>query len=210
MSTRDRTGLTELTARPDDSGIDTAVAAVRRLAAALLAAGGRVGLDLDDLARRLSAMATEVEGLAPELADRMIDMWSGEGVTRHDPVTGPENALAPPLVLDAEPDGSVVGTVRLGIAYQGPPGCVHGGISALLLDHTLGVANARAGSSGVTGTLSLRYERPVPLHAELVVRGRQERVEGRKIWATGTITSGVEVLVRAEGLFIDKQVPRPR
>ncbi|MBM0124925.1 PaaI family thioesterase [Pimelobacter simplex] len=206
-------GLTELTARPDDSGIDTAVGAVRRLAAALLAAGGRVDLDLDDLARRLTAMAGEVEELAPELADRMVDMWSGEGVTRHDPVTGPENAIAPPLVLSAEPDspdGAVSGTVNLGISYQGPPGCVHGGISALLLDHTLGVANAHAGTSGMTGTLTLRYERPVPLHTDLVVRGWQERVEGRKIWSHGTITSGDEVLVRAEGLFIDKHVERPR
>ncbi|GAA4103215.1 PaaI family thioesterase [Nocardioides kongjuensis] len=201
--------LTELTARPDESGIDTAVAAVRRLAAALLAAGGRVDLDLDDLARRLSAMAGEVEGLAPELADRMVDMWSGEGVTRHDPVTGPENAIAPPLVLCAEDGGSVAGTVNLGIPYQGPPGCVHGGISALLLDHTLGVANAHAGTSGMTGTLTLRYERPVPLHTDLVVRGWQERVEGRKIWSHGTITSGEEVLVRAEGLFIDKHLARP-
>ncbi|MFD7077810.1 PaaI family thioesterase [Nocardioides sp. NPDC059952] len=199
-----------LTAVPDDSGIDTAVAAVRRLSAALLAAGGRVDLDLDDLSRRLTAMALEVENLAPELAERMIDMWSGEGVTRHDPVTGPENAVAPPLVLAAEPDGSVAGTVNLGIPYQGPPGCVHGGISALLLDHTLGVANAHAGTSGMTGTLTVRYEKPVPLHTDLVVRGWQDRVEGRKIWSGGSITAGDVVLVRAEALFIDTHLARPR
>ncbi|MFE7226822.1 PaaI family thioesterase [Nocardioides sp. NPDC057577] len=199
-----------LTAVPDDSGIDTAVAAVRRLSAALLAAGGRVDLDLDDLSRRLTAMALEVEDLAPELAERMIDMWSGEGVTRHDPVTGPENAVAPPLVLAAEPDGSVAGTVNLGISYQGPPGCVHGGISALLLDHTLGVANAHAGTSGMTGTLTVRYEKPVPLHTDLVVRGWQDRVEGRKIWSGGSITADGVVLVQAEALFIDTHLARPR
>lgn len=199
-----------LTAVPDDSGIDTAVAAVRRLSAALLAAGGRVDLDLDDLSHRLTAMASEVENLAPELADRMVDMWAGEGVTRHDPVTGPENAVAPPLVLAVEPDGSVAGTVNLGISYQGPPGCVHGGISALLLDHTLGVANAHAGTSGMTGTLTVRYEKPVPLHTDLVVRGWQDRVEGRKIWSGGSITADGVVLVQAEALFIDTHLARPR
>lgn len=199
-----------LTAVPDDSGIDTAVAAVRRLSVALLAAGGRVDLDLDGLSRRLAAMASEVEDLAPELAERMIDMWAGEGVTRHDPVTGPENAVAPPLVLAAEPDGSVAGTVNLGISYQGPPGCVHGGISALLLDHTLGVANAHAGTSGMTGTLTVRYEKPVPLHTDLVVRGWQDRVEGRKIWSGGSITADGVVLVQAEALFIDTHLARPR
>ncbi|MFE6508399.1 PaaI family thioesterase [Nocardioides sp. NPDC057767] len=199
-----------LTAVPDDSGIDTAVGAVRRLSVALLAAGGQVDVDLDDLSRRLTEMAVEVENLAPELADRMVDMWSGEGVTRHDPVTGPENAIAPPLTLAAEPDGSVAGSVNLGITYQGPPGCVHGGISALLLDHTLGVANAHAGTSGMTGTLTVRYLKPVPLHTDLVVRGWQERVEGRKIWSGGSISADGVVLVQADGLFIDTHLARPR
>nr|WP_253945681.1 PaaI family thioesterase [Nocardioides sp. zg-DK7169] len=137
-------------------------------------------------------------------------MWSGEGATRHDPVTGPENALAPPLHLVGQEDGSVSGTVRLGVLYQGPPGCVHGGVSALLLDHTLGVANAWAGAAGMTGTLTVRYHAPVPLHEDLVVRGRQERVEGRKIWTVGTIERDGEVLVSTEGLFIDALMPRPR
>ncbi len=34
------------------------------------------------------------------------------------------------------------GVVTLTLPYQGPPGHVHGGVSALLLDHVLGVANA--------------------------------------------------------------------
>ncbi|UUZ59420.1 hypothetical protein [Nocardioides sp. B-3] len=73
-------------------------------------------------------------------------MWGGEGVSRHDPVTGPENAIAPPLHPVGLDDGSIAARVTLGLAYRGPPGCVHGGISALLLDHTLGVANHWAGS----------------------------------------------------------------
>src|SRR5699024_12349700 len=61
----------------------------------------------------------------------MTRMWAGEGNTRHDPVTGPENAIAPPLHLTANDDGTVDGVFTLGLAYQGPPGHVHGGISAL-------------------------------------------------------------------------------
>ena len=193
-----------------DSGVDAAVAAVRRLAEALLRTGDGTAVDLDDLARRVHALSEEVEVHTPALDTRMVDMWSGEGATRHDPVTGPENALAPPLHLTGHDDGSVSGTVRLGVLYQGPPGCVHGGVSALLLDHTLGVANAWAGTAGMTGTLTVRYHAPVPLHEDLVVSGRQERVEGRKIWTTGSISHDGRVLVSTEGLFIDALLQRPR
>jgi len=105
------------------------------------------------------------------------------------------------------PDGSVVGTVTLHLPYQGPPGYVHGGVSALLLDHTLGVANFWAGASGRTGELTLRYHRPTPLFTELAVRGRQTSVDGRKIRTEGEIsTADGTVCVSAKGLFI---TPRP-
>ena len=140
----------------------------------------------------------------------MVDMWAGEGVTRHDPVTGPENALAPPLPLTGNEDGSITGTTTLGMPYQGPPGFVHGGISALLLDHTLGVANHWAGPSGMTAELTLRYHRTTPLFEPLTVTGRQVSVDGRKIRAQGTLAAGGEVCVSAEGLFIARHPPRPR
>lgn len=200
----------ELYATPNNDGVDAAVAAARRVVAALLLAGDGTEAEMVDVATRLDEVADHLEQHAPAQHQRLVDMWAGEGIPRHDPVTGPENAVAPPLQLTGQDDGSVRASVRLGLAYQGPPGMVHGGISALLLDHTLGVANAWAGVSGMTGTLSLRYHRPVPLFEELVVSGRQTGVEGRKISTTGTISLGGEVLVSAEGLFIDKHLPRPR
>ena len=199
-----------LTATPDNEGVDAAVAAARRVIAALLHAGNGSAAEMADVAARLTEVAQHLEEHAPSREERLVDMWAGEGVTRHDPVTGPENAIAPPLPLRGLPDGSIVGTTTLGLPYQGPPGCVHGGVSALLLDHTLGVANAWAGVSGMTGTLTLRYHRPTPLFVELTVRARQVSVDGRKIRTTGEILAGDEVCVSADGLFIDKHLPRPR
>lgn len=199
-----------LTATPDNEGVDAAVAAARRVIAALLHAGNGSAAEMADVAARLTEVAQHLEEHAPSREERLVDMWAGEGVTRHDPVTGPENAIAPPLPLRGLPDGSIVGTTTLGLPYQGPPGCVHGGVSALLLDHTLGVANAWAGDSGMTGTLTLRYHRPTPLFVELTVRARQVSVDGRKIRTTGEILAGDEVCVSAEGLFVNKHLPRPR
>jgi len=199
-----------LSATPSNEGVDAAVAAARRVVAALLHAGGNSAAEMNGVADRLNEVAEYLEEHAPSRDERLVDMWAGEGFTRHDPVTGPENAVAPPLHLHGRDDGSIEGRVTLGLPYQGPPGCVHGGVSALLLDHTLGVANHWAGDSGMTGTLTLRYHRPTPLFEELTVRARQVSVDGRKIRTTGEILAGGEVCVSTEGLFINKHLPRPR
>ena len=199
----------ELTATPNNKGVDAAVAAARRVIDTLLHAGDNSAAEMSEVADRLNAVADHLEDHVPTVQQRLVDMWGGEGVTRHDPVTGPENAIAPPLHLIGQEDGSIEARVTLGLAYQGPPGCVHGGISALLLDHTLGVANHWAGESGMTGTLTLRYHRPTPLFEELTVSGRQESVDGRKIRTVGTISAGGEVCVSADGLFINRHLPRP-
>lgn len=198
--------MTVLTAEPTAAGIDTATAAVRRVIESLLHAGSSAA-DLTGVAERLNAIADELAEQAPPVEERMADMWSGEGVTRHDPVTGPENAVAPPMPVRGLSDGSVQGTVTLHLPYQGPPGLVHGGVSALLLDHALGVANFWAGASGRTGELTLRYQRQTPLFEPLTVSARQTAVDGRKIYATGEIsTADGAICVSARGLFI---TPRP-
>lgn len=199
-----------LTATTTNDGVDAAVSAARRVVTALLRTGGNTAAEMADVADQLNAVSEYLEKHAPDREERLIDMWSGEGVTRHDPVTGPENAIAPPMPLNGLPDGSIEGRVTLGLPYQGQPGCAHGGVSALLLDHTLGVANHWAGESGMTGTLTLRYERPTPLFVELTVRARQVSVDGRKIRTTGELLANGEVCVSADGLFIAKHIPRPR
>ncbi|GIH71377.1 PaaI family thioesterase [Sphaerimonospora thailandensis] len=200
----------ELTATPRNKGVDAAVAAARRVVASLLHAGDGSAAEMEKIADQLNAIADHLDEHAPAVEERLVDMWRGEGVTRHDPVTGPENAIAPPLQLHGKEDGSIGGVVVLGLPYQGPPGFVHGGVSALLLDHTLGVANHWAGTSGVTGTLTLRYHRPTPLFEPLTVTGRQVSVDGRKINTVGSITAGGKLCVSADGLFIVKDLPRPR
>ncbi|WP_306316919.1 MULTISPECIES: PaaI family thioesterase [unclassified Streptomyces] len=198
-----------LVAAAHEEGVDAATAAARRLIDALLRAGDDTDVDMADVAKQLDGLADQLTERAPGLDERLVTMWQGSGVTRHDPVTGPENAIAPPLHLTGQDDGSVQGVSTLGLAYQGPPRCVHGGVSALLLDHTLGVANHWAGLSGMTAELTLRYLRPTPLFEPLTVTGRQVSVDGRKIRTEGSIAAGGRACVTVEGLFIAKEVPRP-
>ena len=141
------------------------------------------------------------------VARRPVSQLPALGGRAFDPVGGEASALAPPLVMRRE-EGGVVGEATLGIAYEGPPTYVHGGVSALLMDSVLANAAAAAGVWGMTAHLELDYRGPLPIGLELVFRARVAESSGRKSHIVGTIalaSAPDQVLVEARGLFI---IPR--
>ena len=117
------------------------------------------------------------------------------------PMAGPSNPLAPPLSFDVV-DDVVVGGGVFGDAYEGPPGCVHGGFIAAAFDEVLGFTQSLTGRPGMTGLLTVRYRQPTPLHRELRFAGWVDRVDGRKIHTLGTLHAGDVLTAEAEALFI--------
>lgn len=116
-------------------------------------------------------------------------------------VVGLRNAVAPPLHVQRHRDGRAWADFTLGAAYEGPPGMVHGGVAALLLDQLCGEAAGAGGRPGMTARLSLSYRRPTPLgplHGEAHVT----RVEAFKTWVEGSLVSAEGATVECEGLFI--------
>jgi predicted thioesterase len=73
----------------------------------------------------------------------------------------------------------------------------------MVLDQALGMAAAVSGTPGMTATLETRYRRPTPLGVPLAVEAKASRVEGRKVYASGTI-SGPDgrVTVEATAMFV--------
>jgi len=118
------------------------------------------------------------------------------------PFIGMANPLAPPIVLQEEAEWRVIGRVTYGAAYEGPPGCVHGGFIAAAFDEVLGFVQGMSGSPGFTGTLSIRYRSPAPLRRELRLVGEIVRVEERKIFTEGRLLAGDTLCAESEGLFI--------
>ncbi|MEW9532317.1 PaaI family thioesterase [Microbispora sp. NPDC049125] len=127
-----------------------------------------------------------------------------DGMFRHlgNAVVGACNPHALPLVVRRTADG-VKADVMFRPSHEGPPASVHGGVSAMILDHLLGEAVAASGRAGMTGTLTLRYLRPVPYGEPLAGTAAVTRTEGRKTWAEGAITlpDGTR-LAEATGLFV--------
>ena len=123
------------------------------------------------------------------------------------PLIGLANPVAPPLHLVTVED-HVEGTAIFGTAYEGPPGHVHGGVVASAFDEVLGMVQSVTGHPGMTGTLTVRYRRPTPLHVEVRFFGRVDRVEGRKIFTSGTLTAGDQLCAEAEGIFVSVDFAR--
>lgn len=123
------------------------------------------------------------------------------------PFIGRANPLAPPITME-DVDGAVHARGTFGTAYEGPPGCVHGGYVAGAFDEVLGAAQSLSGHPGMTGTLTVIYRSPTPLHTELHFVGELERVEGRKIFTRGRLLAGDRLCAEAEAVFISLRVDR--
>lgn len=122
------------------------------------------------------------------------------------PLMGLSNPLSPPIRMDydvlAGGDTQIVARVRFGPAYEGPPGCVHGGFIAASFDEVLGATQSLSGEQGMTAHLEVDYRSPSPLGEELHMRGWVERTEGRKIWARAELSHGERLCAEARALFI--------
>jgi acyl-coenzyme A thioesterase PaaI-like protein len=123
-------------------------------------------------------------------------------------VIGLRNAVAPPLVVNRGSDGGVWSDFTLGAAYEGPPGLVHGGVCAMVLDHILGATAHKPGRAAFTGTLHIRFLRGTPL-GELSAQAHVDRVEGAKTFAVGRLADEQGVTVEAEGVFIHPREQTP-
>jgi hypothetical protein len=123
------------------------------------------------------------------------------------PVIGFANPIAPPVYVE-KVEGGLDGTVFFDWPYEGPPGCVHGGVIALVFDEMLGAANIAAGSPGMTGTLTIRYRKPTPIRTQIRLVSRFEGRDGRKIRTTGAMYNGDELTAEADAIFIELSADR--
>ena len=100
------------------------------------------------------------------------------------------------------PEGTARAEFTLGPVYEGPPGAVHGGVSAAILDSLLGAAAAAGQRPGMTAKLILSYLRPTPLDVPLVAEAWITGVDRRTTLVDGRILNDRgELTVEATGEF---------
>lgn len=105
------------------------------------------------------------------------------------------------MTLDGECD-RVSSELFLGALYEGPPGLLHGGFAAQVLDALLGTLVHARGLPVFTAALEIRYLRPTPLGRAARLIGEITEITGRKALATGWIeVDGVRTVVGV-GTFV--------
>ena len=141
-------------------GREELAAAVRRLMTLTVAASAAPAV-LEDVSRRASELADELErhvvdaGTTPfaRFSDRSVssdDVNTLAGAMPFDMIIGSCNPVAPPIAIEFEPP-KAIGTVTFGAQYEGAPGCVHGAALAGAFDIMLTAANIVGGAAGPDG-----------------------------------------------------------
>jgi acyl-coenzyme A thioesterase PaaI-like protein len=118
------------------------------------------------------------------------------------PMIGLANPLAAPITVSQTGERTALGTVVYGSAYEGAPGCLHGGFVSAAFDEVLGFVQSLSGKPRMTGTLTVVYRKPTPIHTELRIEAELVRVEGRKLFTEGRLFAGDTFCAEAEGIFI--------
>lgn len=184
----------------------------QRLASATRALNEKlVSTDIDP---ELAAALTEkIEGLAAELSQALqvtglvdmakrgqrgtIDDVMGELVS----VGGRSHPCSPELRWQ-EASNRITGTVKFNQAFEGPPGHVHGGWVASVLDHLMGMTHVRTGHPGMTGGLSVRYLKPTPLNQVIEVSAQATELDDKRTEVKAEMRFGETTTATAEAIFV--------
>lgn len=197
------TSLSVEEADEQDRVLGALTAATRRFADAQL----RTQVDLDEAA----AVTAELEVLTDRLLQQAtpgslgVELGPREGEVRGhgNAVVGLRNAFSCVRRDGRAVEGTLVRyEADLGAGYEGPPGLVHGGVTALILDQILGEAASVGGGPGMTARLTVRYLRPTPL-GRVVFEAQAQTVEGRRTVVRGWAKDPEgHVTVEAEAMFV--------
>lgn len=98
-------------------------------------------------------------------------------------------------------DGALYGFAWCGPETQGPPGHVHGGVSALVLDEAMGAAVWLRNIPAVAKELRFRYLGMAPTRTRLSVEASVVSVKGKTIHMRCRLFLGRETFVEGEGKF---------
>jgi uncharacterized protein (TIGR00369 family) len=87
---------------------------------------------------------------------------------------------------------------------QGPPGFVHGGASAAVMDEAMGLAVFHSGYKVVTANLSIEYGKPIPLGKPVKIQAVMSGKTESRILALGEILlPDGSVAVSAKGIYAE-------
>ena len=148
----------------------------------------------DEVERLITTLRTAEERLAARVpADprprigELAGSADGRVYVDHARHVGAFNPCFPEYTIEVDGDRAA-GTVTFPLAFEGPPGIVHGGVLGVFFDLVMQHHNCDVGVAGKTASLALRYRRPTPLLTELRFSLARTVDDGR-ITSTGHLSA---------------------
>jgi hypothetical protein len=170
---------------------------LRRVAGLALALEGP-SATVARLTERLQAAELALAAEAPaDLGPRIGDAMSPDRrvYLDHSRDIGGYNPCFPEYAIEVD-GGRAHGTVTFPLAFEGPPGIVHGGVLATFFDCVIQHHNCDVGVAGKTTSLLVEYRRPTPLLTELSFEAERES-DGARILSTARLLLGEKLLCSA-------------
>jgi acyl-coenzyme A thioesterase PaaI-like protein len=144
------------------------------------------------------------------LAPYDADEWASPSGRRMDlPNRG--NILSIPVDLHKTEDGRIGGTAEFRRFHLGRNGAAHGGAVATLFDSLLGFTAFKLSRSRAqrTAFLHVDYRKIAPVEKQLRVDAALDGIEDRKIFVSGRVLDGDDVLAEAHALFVKLRPGQP-
>lgn len=158
----------------------------------------------------VTELADQLEAMNKLLAPYEVSEWDSPSGRRTDlPLRG--NILLVPMTIESFDNGVLTGTATFGRYHLGRNGAVHGGCLGLLFDTIFGTGSLLLTDLRKlrTAYLNINYRKITPIEKELRYDCTLDRVEGRKVFMTGRLLNGDEVLAEAETLFVKLNPGQP-
>lgn len=158
----------------------------------------------------VTELADQLEAMNKLLAPYEVSEWDSPSGRRTDlPLRG--NILLVPMMIESFDNGVLTGTATFGRYHLGRNGAVHGGCLGLLFDTIFGTGSLLLTDLRKlrTAYLNINYRKITPIEKELRYDCTLDRVAGRKVFMTGRLLNGDEVLAEAEALFVKLNPGQP-
>lgn len=158
----------------------------------------------------VTELADQLGAMNKLLAPYEVSEWDSPSGRRTDlPLRG--NILLVPMTIESFDNGVLTGTATFGRYHLGRNGAVHGGCLGLLFDTIFGTGSLLLTDLRKlrTAYLNINYRKITPIEKELRYDCTLDRVEGRKVFMTGRLLDGDEVLAEAEALFVKLNPGQP-
>ncbi len=118
-------------------------------------------------------------------------------------VCGNQNPVGLGLHFEVNGKGDVSATFRGNTLLQGYDGILHGGIIAALLDASMTHCLFHHGIEAVTGSLDVRFVKPVPCDALLTLRAKLTESHPPLFRLLAVLTYDRRVMARAKARFME-------